>query len=145
VSADIRCERDGAQWTMLSTSFCAIPGCAPCFAPACWPRPQGLVSWCGELPGPTGKRRSNPQEDALKRGEIPGGDSWGREEQDKWGTLSTRTETASPPARFPRSAADYRGFYENIRDTILGRAQLAVTSGPGNRRPAGDRTGSREQ
>jgi predicted dehydrogenase len=69
----------------------------------------------------------DPQEEALKRGEMPRDDTWGREAREKWGILyrpegnSVRTETI---ATIP---GDYRLFYANVRDTILGSAPIDVT------------------
>src|SRR5260370_38252576 len=69
----------------------------------------------------------DPQEEALKRGEIPRDDTWGREEREKWGILYTpegksiRTETVTT------IPGDYRLFYTNERDAILGHAPLDVT------------------
>jgi predicted dehydrogenase len=69
----------------------------------------------------------DPQEEALKRGEVPHDDTWGREAREKWGILYTpdgngiRTETI---ATIP---GDYRLFYANVRDAILGNTQLDVT------------------
>lgn len=128
VSADIRCERDGA---LVDDAFDVVLRYSEMRAVlrasmlACTPGPRFLLRGTA---GSYLKTSFDPQEDALKRGEIPGGDSWGREEQDRWGTLLTpdRDDIAARP--FPTERGDYRGFYENIRDTILGGTQLAVTA-----------------
>ena len=80
----------------------------------------------------------DPQEDALKRGERPGdANNWGMEPQEAWGTLifgntGSPQDRGVPPQvcserRIPTEAGDYCGYYENVRDTILGKASLAVT------------------
>ena len=128
VSADIRCERDGAAVDDAFDVVLRYPGMRAVLRAsmlASTPGPRFLVRGTA---GSYLKASFDPQEDALKRGEIPGGDSWGREEQDKWGTLSTPDGDGIASRPFPTERGDYRGFYENIRDTILGRAQLAVTA-----------------
>ena len=74
------------------------------------------------------KHGIDPQEEALKRGEIPRDDTWGREAQEKWGTLYTPKEedtvAADPVSTMP---GDYRLFYANVRDAILQKAPMDVT------------------
>jgi scyllo-inositol 2-dehydrogenase (NADP+) len=128
VSADIRCERDGAIVDDAFDVVLRYPGMRAVLRAsmlACTPGPRFLVRG---IAGSYVKFAFDPQEDALKRGEIPSGDSWGREEQDMWGTISTSDGDDIAARPFPTERGDYRGFYENIRDTILGRADLAVTA-----------------
>ena len=68
------------------------------------------------------KHGIDPQEDVLKRGEAPGGDSWGKEKQESWGVL----QSLNGAERVATEAGDYRLFYQNIRDTIVGRSKIAV-------------------
>lgn len=69
------------------------------------------------------KHGIDPQEELLKRGEVPGGDSWGKEKQESWGVLQSLN--AKDPVE--TEAGDYRLFYQNLRDTILGKTKIAVT------------------
>jgi predicted dehydrogenase len=69
----------------------------------------------------------DPQEDALKRGEKPTGDSWGLDTKDRWGKLWTADGDSLTSETFPTAPGNYRGYYENVRDAILGTAPLAVT------------------
>jgi len=69
----------------------------------------------------------DPQEEALKRGEIPRDDSWGREARDKWGTLYCCEDEAVTPEIIPTLPGDYRLFYANVRDAILGEGSIDVT------------------
>ncbi len=69
----------------------------------------------------------DPQEDALKRGEAPHGGEWGQEPQERWGTLRVSEGDALTERKVPTLAGDYRKYYENVRDALLGNAQLAVT------------------
>lgn len=70
----------------------------------------------------------DPQEDALKRGEKFSQPHWGEEPEVDWGklTLDDRgTITHTPVQTLP---GDYRGYYANVRDAMLGTAPLAVTA-----------------
>ncbi|HKR29215.1 MAG TPA: oxidoreductase [Terriglobales bacterium] len=69
------------------------------------------------------KHGIDPQEEALKRGERPGGDSWGEEKQESWGVL----QSLDGAERVETEPGDYRLFYQNVRDTILGKSKIAVT------------------
>jgi predicted dehydrogenase len=69
----------------------------------------------------------DPQEDALKRGEAPSGEFWGYEVPERWGTLLTLRGEDFVSEKFPTLPGNYRGYYENVRDAILGIAPLAVT------------------
>ena len=141
VSADVRLERDGAvaddafditlhypvmRAHLRATMLAACPG--PHFVVH---GTQGLYVKYG----------LDPQEDALKRGLMPGDTSgvnpWGQEPTEAWGKL-TIGAVGSPNDRgipahaceertIPTEAGDYCGYYENVRDAILGKAPLAVT------------------
>jgi predicted dehydrogenase len=59
----------------------------------------------------------DPQEDALKRGEPPGGQTWGRDERD--GALISSTQEGARSEAVATLAGDYRAYYEGVRDAIL--------------------------
>ena len=80
----------------------------------------------------------DPQEPALLAGasvpriaENDTTDSWLQEDEAAWGTLALAADPAQPsqihrsPIKTERS--DYRGFYRNVRDAILGNAPLTVS------------------
>jgi predicted dehydrogenase len=69
----------------------------------------------------------DPQEEALKRGELPRDDTWGREAPEKWGKLYTPEGTSLRAETVPTMPGDYRLFYSNVRDAILGNAPIDVT------------------
>jgi predicted dehydrogenase len=70
----------------------------------------------------------DPQAEALKLGEIPGGDRWGEESEEMWGRLSLAKEENIVIELVPTEPGDYRSYYANVRDAILGQAPLDVTS-----------------
>ena len=69
----------------------------------------------------------DPQEETLKRGELPRDDSWGREAPEKWGKLYAPEGTSLRAETVPTMPGDYRLFYSNVRDAILGNAPIDVT------------------
>src|SRR5437016_703059 len=70
----------------------------------------------------------DPQAEALKLGEIPGGDRWGQEPEAMWGKLSIAKQGEIITEQVPTEPGDYRRYYGNVRDAILGQAPLDVTS-----------------
>jgi len=69
----------------------------------------------------------DPQEDALKRGAVPRDDTWGREPQEKWGSFYSSRDGIVSEAKIPTLPGDYRLFYANLRDALLGKAPIDVT------------------
>jgi predicted dehydrogenase len=69
----------------------------------------------------------DPQEDALKRGETPTGEFWGYEAPERWGTLLEAQGDSFATDKLPTAPGDYRQYYQNVRDAMLGNAPLAVT------------------
>jgi len=65
----------------------------------------------------------DPQEAALKTGRTPDEPNWDAEPPELYGQLTTPGETRT----IPTIPSSFTHYYENIRDAILGRAQLAVT------------------
>jgi predicted dehydrogenase len=73
----------------------------------------------------------DPQEPALKAGAKVGGPGWGEEPESAWGKLTT-VEDGKPQERSIRTlAGDYRGYYESVRNAILGKTSLAVPGSQG--------------
>ncbi|MGC2639717.1 MAG: Gfo/Idh/MocA family oxidoreductase [Acidobacteriaceae bacterium] len=65
----------------------------------------------------------DPQEDQLKAGLTFDSPEMGVEPETAWGELSL---AGGEKKRVPTLRGDYREFYANVRDTLLGRAELAV-------------------
>jgi predicted dehydrogenase len=73
------------------------------------------------------KQGLDPQEALLRAGKAVGGDDWGMEKEEEWGTLAEFDATRSGQRKIPTLRGDYRKFYENVRDVILGKAKPLVT------------------
>jgi predicted dehydrogenase len=73
------------------------------------------------------KQVFDPQEMNLRRGSIPEGKPWGYEPEENWGVLTIPAGESFEQRRIPSATCDYRDYYANLRDAILGKAALAVT------------------
>ena len=73
------------------------------------------------------KQTFDPQEANLRRGFIPKDTAWGAEPEENWGVLTVPSRDLFERRRIPPANCDYRDYYSNVRDAILGRASLAVT------------------
>jgi scyllo-inositol 2-dehydrogenase (NADP+) len=69
----------------------------------------------------------DPQENNLRHGRIPTDTAWGAEPEENWGVLTTPSGDSFERRPIPSDNCDYRDYYANVRDAILGRAQLAVS------------------
>jgi predicted dehydrogenase len=123
VEADVRIEREGSavddafdvtliypdkRALLRATMLAAIPGA------------RFTLHGTG---GSYVKHGLDPQEEALKCGQSPHGDSWGLEPVENWGTQRLGDH---PVHKVATLAGDYRRFYENVRDAIESGAPLAV-------------------
>lgn len=73
------------------------------------------------------KQTFDPQEINLRRAYIPENGPWGVEPQEDWGVLTIMENDAVTKRSVPSSTCDYRDYYANVRDALLGRATMAVT------------------
>jgi scyllo-inositol 2-dehydrogenase (NADP+) len=73
------------------------------------------------------KQTFDPQEMNLRRGDIPADKPWGFEPEENWSVLTVPAGDSFKRRRIPAATCDYRDYYSNVRDAILGRAALAVT------------------
>jgi scyllo-inositol 2-dehydrogenase (NADP+) len=69
----------------------------------------------------------DPQEDALKSRQQPVDSGWGAEPRDAWGKIYRSDGQTRAEQVVETLAGDYRGYYENVRDAMLGKRPLAVT------------------
>jgi predicted dehydrogenase len=127
IAADVRIERDGAQVDDAFDVVFHYPKMRALLRAGvlvATPTPRLLIqgTQAGYL-----KYGLDPQEDALKRGETPSGEFWGSEAAERWGTLLEAQGDSLVKAQLPTTPGDYRQYYGNVRDAILGKAPLAVT------------------
>ncbi|HWZ99418.1 MAG TPA: oxidoreductase [Candidatus Dormibacteraeota bacterium] len=126
--ADIRVERNGAvNDDAFDVTFYYANGLrayisATTMAPI--PRPHYRVLG---TKGSYVKQGLDPQEALLRAGKPVGGDDWGMEKEEDWGTLAQFDSANSTQRRVPTLRGDYRAFYENVRDVMLGKAKPLVS------------------
>jgi predicted dehydrogenase len=73
------------------------------------------------------KQSFDPQEIGLRFDRIPTSGPWGAEPEENWGVLTTPDGEAFKTRRIAGLPMDYRNFYANLRDVLLGTAQLEVS------------------
>jgi predicted dehydrogenase len=73
------------------------------------------------------KQTFDPQENNLRLGHIPKDTAWGAEPEENWGVLTVPAGDGFSQRRIPSANCDFRDFYANVRDALLGTAALAVT------------------
>lgn len=127
VSADVRTEREGFATDDAFDLMFRYPGGARALLRATMlalaPRPR-LVA-LGTM-GAFLKRDFDPLENSLRNGDVPRGESWVVEREENWAEL-TQTENGKTRQRRLPPRGDWREFYANVRDAILGKAPLLVT------------------
>jgi scyllo-inositol 2-dehydrogenase (NADP+) len=127
IAADIRIEREGfatddafdlklyypgnLRAELRATMLCAAP------------RPRFLVLG---TKGSFLKREFDPLENSLRDGTVPPGERWDLEQEENWGELTLVEDGQARQSKIP-SRGDWREFYANVRDVLLGRASLQVT------------------
>lgn len=123
IQADIRKQRTGAiadDYFDIQLDFGLIKARATASVLSASPTPRFL------LQGKKGtylKYGLDVQEASFKAGERPEGENWGVEHPDKWGKVFFGDREES----FPTENGDYRIFYRNIANSILGKEKLRVT------------------
>jgi len=123
IGADIRIERDGA---VVDDAFDVT---------LYYPRTRASLrgSMMATSVGPTwivhGTKGSfikygmDPQEAALKEGRTPDEPDWDTEPESMYGRLTTPDGSRVVPTL----RSSFTRYYENVRDVLLGKAELAVT------------------
>jgi scyllo-inositol 2-dehydrogenase (NADP+) len=128
ISADVRREREGA---VVDDAFDVCLGYPKIRA---WLRASMLAAdsrlrfVVRGTRGTYTKYGLDPQEQELIKGAVPSSPDWGAEPEAAWGTLVHEEEDRRTSQPVPSVHGDYRRFYENVRDAMLGKAALQVTS-----------------
>src|SRR3989441_10971946 len=123
IVADIRIERDGAvvddafDVTLYYQHVRAVLRASMLRAPL---GPTWIVNG---TKGSFTKYGMDPQESALKEGRTPDEPDWDAEPPELYGQLATADATRTVPTL----RSSFAHYYENVRDAMLGTAELAVT------------------
>ena len=126
--ADIRAERDGARNDdAFDVTFYYPNGLrAHLSSGTLLPIPRPHFRVLGTK-GSYVKQGLDPQEALLRAGHPAGGEDWGVEKEEEWGTLAEFDAGNVTYRKVPTLRGDYRDFYANVRDVILGKAKPLVT------------------
>jgi scyllo-inositol 2-dehydrogenase (NADP+) len=129
ITADIRIEREQAiaddafDLTLRYTSGLRALLRATMLAPV--PRPRFLLHGTA---GAYVKRAFDVQEPKLRAGRIPWNETpTTAEQEENSGELTLVTSDGATMQLLPPAPSDYRSYYANIRDVLLGTATPAVT------------------
>lgn len=66
------------------------------------------------------------QEATVDGGAIPRGKEWGREPENIWGTINAEYKGVKMQGKVESERGDYRDYFINLRDAILGKTAIAV-------------------
>jgi len=128
VTADVRIEREGAladdAFDIMLHYPHGVRAVLRSSILAAAPRPRFVLLGTR---GSFVKQTVDPQEGNLRRGFIPTDTPWGAEHEENWGILTVPSGDAFTQRRIPSAACDFRDFYANVRDALLGRVAPAVT------------------
>jgi len=128
VTADVRTERENALADDAFDIMLHYPRgmravlCSSILAAA--QRPRFVL--LGTL-GSFVKQTVDPQENNLRQEKIPASGAWGAEPEENWGVLTFPDGDKFAQRRIPSANCDFRDYYANVRDALLGKADLAVT------------------
>ncbi len=123
ISADIRIERDGAQADDACDVTLHYPRMRAVLRASMLRAPMAPSFAVHGTKGSFIKYGLDPQEAALKDGHTPDEPDWDVEPPEMHGKLTTPERTRT----IPTTPSSFTRYYENVRDAILGKAQLAVT------------------
>jgi scyllo-inositol 2-dehydrogenase (NADP+) len=74
------------------------------------------------------KQSFDPTEVNLRFDRIPATGPWGAEPEENWGVLTTPEGDGFKTQRIPGAPIDYRDYYANLRDALLGKTPIAVST-----------------
>jgi scyllo-inositol 2-dehydrogenase (NADP+) len=128
ITADIRIEREHAQVDDAFDVTLDYPNGTRASLRssilAAAPRPRFVLLG---TQGSFVKQSIDPQENNLRFEKIPATGPWGMQNEENWGVLTTPRGDGFERRSIPNAAVDYRDFYANLRDALLGDAQLVVS------------------
>jgi predicted dehydrogenase len=123
IGADIRIERDGAVVDDAFDVTLYYPRTRATLRGSMMATPVGPTWIVHGTKGSFVKYGMDPQEAALKEGRTPDEPDWDSESPELYGKLTTAEGTRT----IPTLRSSFARYYENLRDVLLGKAELAVT------------------
>jgi scyllo-inositol 2-dehydrogenase (NADP+) len=127
VFGDVRIERQGAQTDDAFDLRLYYPQISVWLRASCLAPPPQVRFLVEGTRGSYRKYGLDPQEDALRAGDLFHSVPWGVEPEASWGTLTfADADGQIEERRLPTLPGDYREIYRNLRDAIATDAPLAV-------------------
>ena len=123
IGADIRIERDRGRTDDAFDVTLYYPHIRAVLRASMLRPPVGPTWLVHGTKGSFVKSGMDPQEAALKEGRTPDEPDWDADPPEFHGTLITSDATRTVPTL----RSSFTHYYENVRDAMLGTAQLAVT------------------
>ena len=123
IGADIRIERENAVVDDAFDVTLYYPGRRAILRSSLMVQPVGPTWSVHGTRGSFIKYGMDPQEAALRTGRTPTEPDWDSEPPELYGKLVTPDATRTVPTL----RSSFARYYENVRDAILGKAQLAVS------------------
>ena len=68
----------------------------------------------------------DPQEEELRKGMMPGSETWGIEDPDKWGLVTIDYADMNVHGSVETEPGNYMEFYNNVYDVLTKKAPIAV-------------------
>ncbi len=130
INADIRIQRTGGKIDDAFTLWLGYPEVKVTIKASYMVREPGPRYLLHGTEGSFLKHGIDPQEEALKKGKLPGGPDWGIEPREEWGRLNTEIGAHNGP--YKTLSGNYLAYYDNIYQTLAGKAELAVTATQAN-------------
>ena len=123
VAADIRIERDGGRIDDAFDVTLHYPRLRATIRASMLRPPVGPTWIVNGTKGAFVKYGMDPQEVALKEGHTPDERDWDTEPPEQYGKLITPEATRTVPTL----RSSFARYYENVREAMLGKAELAVS------------------
>ena len=128
VTADVRSQRDDSKVDDAFSLWLEYPGVKVSLHASYLVRQPGPRYQLHGTEGSYLKEGTDPQEEALKDGKIPGSPGWGEEEPDAWGLLDTISKGLHYRGRIGSIPGNYLAYYDDIHRALTRNKIPAVTA-----------------
>jgi predicted dehydrogenase len=130
INADIRIQRTGGKVDDAFTLWLGYPEVKVTVKASYLVREPGPRYLLHGTEGSFLKHGIDPQEESLKKGDLPGSPGWGKEPVEEWGRLNTEIGPYNGP--YKTLLGNYLAYYENIYQALTRKAEPVVTAAQAN-------------
>ncbi len=132
VYADIRILRTGGKIDDAFTVLLGYPEVKVTLKASYLVREPGPRYFLHGTEGSYLKHGIDPQEEALKQGEWPGGNGWGREPESDWGLLHTGAGSKFYRGKYETQPGNYLAYYQDLHRALTEGTEPPVTGEQAN-------------